>query len=73
MTNSQKIAAMATDNIVSLLREMFEGQHENNEVALGFLEKGNEEIQVQLKVTRNPEEFIETDFDDWDASCLPLD
>ncbi|WP_199775725.1 hypothetical protein [Pseudoalteromonas sp. T1lg22] len=41
-------------------------------MALGVLLDGKEEIQVQLKVTRNPDEFIETDYADWEASHKPL-
>ncbi|OEF59698.1 hypothetical protein A1OW_21510 [Enterovibrio norvegicus] len=73
MSAARDIAAMAPDNIIALLRDMFAGQYDNNEVALGVLLSGTEEIQVQLKVTRNPQEFIDTDFDDWDASFQPID
>jgi hypothetical protein len=43
------------------------------ETALGVLLDGKEEIQIQLKVTITPEEFIETDFYDWEESHKKLD
>ncbi len=73
MSGAKEIASKATDNIEMLLRDMFSGDYANNEIALGVLLDGQEEIQVQLKVTRSPGEFIETDYDDWDNSFKPVD
>lgn len=67
-----EIAQKATDNIESLLIDMFEGDYANNEVALGVLLDGKEEIQVQLKITRSPSEFIETEYSDWESSHKQL-
>jgi hypothetical protein len=44
------------------------GDYANNEVSLGVLLSGKEEIQVQLKVTRAAAEFIETGYFDEDDS-----
>lgn len=73
MSAAREIAEQAVENIENLLTEMFEGNYANNEVSLGVLLDGKEEIQVQLKVTRSPSEFIETDYDDWDENFKPLD
>ena len=51
---------------------MFAGDYADNEVSLGVLVSGKEEIQVQLKVTRSPSDFIDTDYSDWDASIKQL-
>ena len=72
MSASKEIAGLAIDNIESLLSEMFEGAHLNNAVSLGVLLAGQEEIQVQLIVTREPSEFIETDYSDWEESIKEL-
>ena len=69
MTPSKEIASTAVDNIETLLTDMFEGDYANNEVALGVLISGKEEIQIQLKVTRAPCEFIDTEYYDPD-SCI---
>lgn len=66
MSGAKEVAEKATDNIETLLRDMFAGDYANNEVALGVLLDGKEEIQVQLKITRTSSEFIDTDYDDWD-------
>jgi hypothetical protein len=51
---------------------MFAGDYANNEVSLGVLLNGKEEIQVQLKITRTSSEFIDTDYDDWEANFKPI-
>jgi hypothetical protein len=73
MSEAKILAASAIDNIETLLRDMFIGDYANNEVSLGVLLDGKEEIQIQLKVTRTPSEFIETDYFDWDEAFKPLD
>lgn len=72
LTPPQEIAATAVNNIENLLTEMLEGDYANNEIALGELLDGNETIQVQLKITRTPIEFIDTDYDDWEEARKPL-
>ena len=73
MSGAKEIAAQAVDNIEPLIRDMLAGNYNNNDVSLGVLLDGKTEIQVQLKVTRDPTEFIETDYDDWEASFKPLE
>lgn len=72
MSGAREIAEKAVDNIESLLADMFEGDYADNEVSLGVLLNGKEEIQVQLKITRDPKAFIETDYSDWDDSFKSL-
>jgi len=59
MSEALKVAAEAPDYIETLLVEMLEGNHADNEVLLGTLLSGNESIQVQLKITRNPTDFLD--------------
>lgn len=59
MSEALKIAAEAPDYIETLLVEMLEGDHPDNEVLLGTLLSGDESIQVQLKITRNPNDFLD--------------
>lgn len=73
MSAAKEIAANAVFNIEPLIKDMLAGDYANNEISLGVLLDGKTEIQVQLKVTRSPTEFIETDYDDWEASFKPLD
>lgn len=72
MSGAREIAEKAVDNIEELLTDMFAGNYADNEVSLGVLLNGQEEIQVQLKVTRTPSDFIETDYSDWDDSHKQL-
>lgn len=72
MSAAKEVAEKATDNIETLLRDMFAGDYANNEVSLGVLLDGKEEIQVQLKITRTSSEFIDTDYDDWEANFKPI-
>jgi len=64
MSAAREIAQNAVDNIEDLLSDMLEGNYANNEVSLGVLLSGKEEIQVQLKITRAPSEFIDTEYYD---------
>ncbi|MCC4854451.1 hypothetical protein PD716_08580 [Vibrio gigantis] len=59
MSEAQKVAAEAPDYIETLLVEMLEGDHPDNEVLLGALLSGDSTIQVQLKITRNPKDFLD--------------
>ncbi|MEZ8296508.1 hypothetical protein AB6D11_22065 [Vibrio splendidus] len=59
MSEAQKVAAEAPDYIETLLIEMLEGDHPDNEVLLGALLSGDSTIQVQLKITRNPKDFLD--------------
>ncbi|MDH5880396.1 hypothetical protein L8S15_14970 [Vibrio sp. S/42/10] len=59
MSEALKVAAEAPDYIETLLVEMLQGDHPDNEVLLGTLLSGNESIQVQLKITRNPVDFMD--------------
>ncbi|MEZ8855575.1 hypothetical protein AB6E16_08720 [Vibrio atlanticus] len=59
MSEALKVAAEAPDYIETLLVEMLEGDHPDNEVLLGTLLSGDESIQVQLKITRNPKDFLD--------------
>ena len=71
MSAAKQLAASSIDNIEQLLRDMLVGDYADNEVSLGVLQDGKEEIQIQLRVTRTPSEFIDTDYDDWD-DCFKL-
>ena len=59
MSEALKVAAEAPDYIETLLVEMLEGDHPDNEVLLGALLSGDSTIQVQLKITRNPKDFLD--------------
>ncbi|KAA8598007.1 hypothetical protein F0Z19_3507 [Vibrio cyclitrophicus] len=59
MSEALKVAAEAPDYIETLLVEMLQGDHPDNEVLLGTLLSGDESIQVQLKITRNPVDFMD--------------
>ncbi|ELC3158846.1 hypothetical protein J0692_04820 [Vibrio alginolyticus] len=59
MSEALKVAAEAPDYIETLLIEMLEGDYHDNEVLLGTLLSGDESIQIQLKITRKPEDFLD--------------
>ncbi|MEZ8657732.1 hypothetical protein AB6D68_01320 [Vibrio cyclitrophicus] len=59
MSEAMKVAGEAPDYIETLLVEMLEGDHSDNEVLLGTLLSGDESIQVQLKITRKPTDFMD--------------
>ena len=59
MSEALKVAAEAPGYIETLLVEMLEGDYPDNEVLLGTLLSGNESIQIQLKITRKPEDFMD--------------
>lgn len=59
MSGAIEVAEMAPKVILELLTDMFAGDYPNNEVLLGVLKSGNDRIQVQLKITREPTEFMD--------------
>ncbi|MCG9554564.1 hypothetical protein L1D16_14965 [Vibrio sp. Isolate31] len=59
MSEAQKVATEAPDYVETLVVVMLEGDHLDNEVLLGTLLSGDESIQVQLKITRKPTDFLD--------------
>ncbi|MGF1905228.1 hypothetical protein [Aliivibrio salmonicida] len=59
MSEAIKAASHAKDYIEELIVEMLEGKHPNNEILLGVLELEGKPLQIQLKVTMNPSEFMD--------------
>lgn len=60
MSGAIEVAQRAEEEIEELLADMFAGGHDDNEISLGFLSTANGQVmQVQLKVTREPEDFLE--------------
>ena len=59
MSEAIQLAATATEHIDDLITEMFAGSHDNDHMLLGTLQSGSEQVQVQLIVTRNTEEFLD--------------
>lgn len=67
MSGAIEVAKRAEAEIEELLADMFEGKYEDNEMSLGFLTCMNDEVvQVQLKVTSNPGNFLDGDGPDYD-------
>ncbi|PKG37017.1 hypothetical protein [Psychromonas sp. Urea-02u-13] len=64
MSGAIEVAEKSVDNIEQLIAEMLEGDHQDNEVSLGWLLYGKSEIQVQLKITRVRSDFIDDDEED---------
>tara|TARA_Y100000780_G_scaffold186390_1_gene172929 strand:+ start:28180 stop:28548 length:369 start_codon:yes stop_codon:yes gene_type:complete len=64
MTGSQEVAATAVDNIDSLVTEILEHDYADNEVSLGRILCGKQEMQVVLKVVAVRESFIFDEFED---------
>lgn len=58
ITGAQEVAATAVDNIDSLIAEILEGDYADNEVSLGRILAGKQEMQVVLKVVAVRENFI---------------
>ncbi|MFK3873062.1 hypothetical protein [Pseudoalteromonas rhizosphaerae] len=63
-TGAQEVAATAVDNVDNLIVEILEGDHADNEVSLGRILCGKQEMQVVLKVIAVRENFIFDDFED---------
>lgn len=57
MSDAVKIANKAPLIVEGLLTEMFAGDHPDNSIVLGVL--GDQEIQIQLIVTRDKSAFID--------------
>ena len=67
MSGAVEVAQRAETEIEELLADMFAGKYEDNEISLGFLSCMNDEVvQVQLKVTRNPGDFLDGYGPDYD-------
>ena len=67
MSGAIEAASRAKDEIEELLTDMFAGKYEDNEISLGFLSCMNGDVvQVQLKVTRNPGDFLDGYGPDYD-------
>lgn len=64
MSGAKEVAEKAIFEIEPLIADMLEGNHPDNEISLGRLLCGNEEIQVQLKVTRSRSDFLDSDEED---------
>ena len=59
MSDAQIIAASGAEHVNEMITEMFAGDHDNDHMLLGTLQSGSEQVQVQLIVTRNTEEFLD--------------
>lgn len=64
MSGATEVAKTACKNVEQLIAEMLEGDFQDNEISLGRLLLGNDEVQVQLKVTRNRSDFLDSDEED---------
>lgn len=64
MSEAKELASAASDYIENLIAEMLDGDHPDNEVSLGRLLCGKDEIQVRLAVTRKRSDFIDDDCED---------
>jgi hypothetical protein len=64
MTGAQEVAKKAIDNIDDLIVDMLAGNYLDNEVSLGRVICGGEELQIQLKVTKNRCDFLDSDEED---------
>ena len=62
MSDARKMAKLAEFEIEELISDMLEGDYQDNEIALGHLSTGKSSIQVQLKITRNPVDFLDADY-----------
>jgi hypothetical protein len=64
MTGSQEVAATAVDNVDSLVAEILEGDFADNEVSLGRILAGKQEMQIVLRVVAVRENFLDDEFED---------
>jgi hypothetical protein len=64
MSGAMEVAQLAVDNINTLIAEMLEGDHPDNEVSLGRVLLEGKEIQIQLKVTSVAADFLDSDEED---------
>lgn len=61
MCGAIEVANNAAKVIEQLITELIEGNHQDNEISLGRLQLGTSIFQVQLKVTNDPSDFIDSD------------
>ena len=64
MSGAREIAQTAVDNIDPLIADMLAGNHPDNWVSLGRVMLEGKEMQIQLKVTTVPSDFIDSDEED---------
>lgn len=64
MSGAKEVASTAIDNVESLIADMLAGNYQDNEVSLGRVRCGKDTIQLQLKVTRNRNDFLDSDESD---------
>ena len=67
MSGAREVAKRAELEIEELLSDMFAGNYQDNEISLGFLSDLNgKPVQVQLKITNFPGDFLEGEGPDYD-------
>ncbi|WP_025740886.1 hypothetical protein [Salinivibrio socompensis] len=59
MSGAIEVTEDASSHIEELIADMLGGGHKDNQVLLGVLQSGEDVIQVQLKVTRDPADFMD--------------
>jgi hypothetical protein len=64
MSGASEVAALAVQNIDTLIAEMLEGNHPDNWVSLGRVLLEGKEMQIQLKVTTVASDFFDSDEED---------
>jgi hypothetical protein len=64
MSGASEVAALAVQNIDTLIAEMLEGNYPDNAVSLGRVLLEGKEIQIQLKVTSVHADFYDSDEED---------
>lgn len=64
MSGAREVAENAVYNIDSLIAEMIEGNFNDNMVSLGRVVLEGKEIQVQLKVTSDRSDFLDSEEED---------
>ena len=66
MSGAREVAKNAEFEIEDLIVEMLDGNFSDNEISLGRVLLGNKQIQVQLKITTNKNDFLYSDNEDED-------
>ena len=66
MSGAREVAKNAEFEIEDLIVEMLDGHFSDNEISLGRVLLGNKQIQVQLKITTNKNDFLYSDNEDED-------
>lgn len=59
MSDAVTITGAASDHIESLIADMLAANAADNSILLGTVISGNDEIQIQLVVTRDPAKFMD--------------